>query len=192
MHDAIGDNGAETSGFELSSLLEVFRTLAARPGKCEVSARGHAPRRLKHRFNSGHETGLCRRKRIGFVSRLSQHGQQQSGLLGSGRHALTVNRVEPAKRIADRQHAAGQSRQTFEMPPKSSRKAVVSDAFQRRRMTERTTYCGRDQPRERGEETVPGIRRRISTTVDERDDPTPAFQRHKHSAEADGWWMWLR
>jgi hypothetical protein len=65
--DRIGDNGAEKSGLELSTFLEVLRPFAARLGKSEVSARRHAPGRLEHRFDLSHETGLRRRKRIRFV-----------------------------------------------------------------------------------------------------------------------------
>jgi hypothetical protein len=43
MDDRIGDNGAEQGGLELSTLLEVLRPFAARLGKSEVGARGHAP-----------------------------------------------------------------------------------------------------------------------------------------------------
>jgi len=64
MNDGIGDNSSEKSGLELPTFLEVLRTFAARRWKGKVGARGHAPGRLKHGFDPGHETGLGRRNRI--------------------------------------------------------------------------------------------------------------------------------
>src|SRR6266403_5616816 len=160
MDDRIGDNGTEKSGLELSTFLEVLRPFAARLWKSKVGACGQAPGRLKHRFDPGHETGLSRRNRIRFGSGLSQHSLQQSGLLGSGRHALTVDRVEPAERIGDRQHPAREATQAFEMLPNARGKAVVPDAFQRPSVTQRTEYCWRDQSGKCGLETLPTIQPR--------------------------------
>ena len=64
MDDRIGDNGTEKSGLELSTFLEVLRPFAARLRKSKIGARGHAPGRLKHGFDPGHEAGLGRRNRI--------------------------------------------------------------------------------------------------------------------------------
>src|ERR1700704_665323 len=60
MDDRIDDNGAEKSGRELSTFLEVLRPFPARLGKSEVSASRHAPGRLEHRFDLSHQTGLRR------------------------------------------------------------------------------------------------------------------------------------
>jgi hypothetical protein len=128
MDDRIVNSGTEKGGLELLPLLEVLRPIAARLGKSKIGVRGHAPGRLEHRVDLGHETGLRRRKRIRFCRHLSQHSLQQSGLLGRGRHALTVDRIEPAKRISDRQHPAGQAGKPLEVPPIAGGKAVVPDA----------------------------------------------------------------
>src|SRR6516162_928877 len=60
-------------------------------------------------------------------------------------HALAVDRVEPAERIGDWQHAAGQARQSFEMLPGADRETIVTNAVRRVSVTDRVVHSRRDQ-----------------------------------------------
>src|SRR6516225_6144243 len=111
-------------------------------GESEVGARRHSPRRLEDRGDFGHEPCLQGRDGIRVLRRSVQHILQQEGLLSGGRHTLAMDRVEAAERVSDRQHAAGQMRQPFEMLPGADREAIVANASRRLGVTGRVVPRG--------------------------------------------------
>jgi hypothetical protein len=145
MEDRINNDGAEKGGFELLCFCEIVGSFAARLRESEIGARRYRPGCLEHRDDFRHEPCLRGRDRIRVRRRPVQHILQQEGLLGSGRHALAVDRVEPTERIGDWQHTAGQARQSFEMLPGAHREAMVAHAVRRMSVTERVVHSRRDQ-----------------------------------------------
>jgi len=96
MHDRVDEDRAEECGFKLLRFLELFWPAASRTRKGEVGAGGHAPGCLEHRGNLRHEPCLQRHDRIRFRGGPARYILQQARLLGSDRHALAVDWIEPA------------------------------------------------------------------------------------------------
>jgi hypothetical protein len=152
-------------------------------GKHEVGARRHIPGRLEHRGNLCHEPRLQCRYRIRLRSRPAQHILQQASLFGGGRHTLAMYWVEPTECIGNRQDAAGQARQPFEMPPNTRGKAVVPKAVGRLGVAEGVVYGRRDQRARRLEEGVPGFQPSGCVVVRDRDYPVVVLGRYQYRVQ---------
>ena len=100
--------------------------------------------------------------------------------------------VEPTERISDRQHAARQARQPFEMLPRAHGKAVVPDTIGRPGKAQGVVYRWCDQCAGRLEERVPGLEPRRCAMVGDRDYPAVVFRRHQHRVQRQGGWIRLR
>ena len=180
MDDGIGDSSPKKGRFELLRFLEFLRPLAARCGKSEVGTRGHIPGRLEHRWDFCHEPRLQCRDRIRFRSRPARHILEQASLLGSGRHALAMDRIEPAERIGHWQHATRQTRQPFKVLPNARGKAIVAYPIGWRGVTKRVVYCRCGQCTRRFEEGIPGLQSRCCAMLGNRNDPASVFHRHQY------------
>ncbi len=116
---------------EFECALEVRRTLSGRFGKHEIGDGRHRPRRLDYRMGFGEEGRRQRGEAVPLHGRRLEQPAKQARLLGGHAHALTIDRVEPADRIGDRNQSARQALKAFEMPPLARCKAEPSDLAQR-------------------------------------------------------------
>src|SRR5450631_788072 len=103
-----------------------------------------------------------------------------AGLAWPPTTSLPVDRVEPAKRIGDRQQPAGQP---FEVPPMAGGKTVVPNALARFSVTKRVVDGRRVQPGQRTEETVPRLRPSLRAAVGDRNDPAAVLGRQQHCVQ---------
>jgi len=109
---------------------------------------------------------------------------------GKAKSALVaMDWVEPAERVGDRQHAARQTRQPFEVLPGARGKAVVPNAVGRTGAAQRVVYRCRGQRAGRFEEGVPGLQPRSCAMLGDRGYPAAAFHRHQHRIQRQERWI---
>src|SRR5262245_24974778 len=111
-------------------VLEIGRPFAARFGIDHVRDRRHIPRSFDHRETFRKECRGQSIERIGLECLVAQNLFQKPGLQCSYAHALAIDRIEAAYRVANGQQAAWERFQPIETPPYAGLKSIALKSAQ--------------------------------------------------------------
>src|SRR5262249_43179194 len=119
--DRIARHQLRESGPELERLCEIGRTLAARLRVDEIRDRRLCPGRLDQRVGFGQEGGRESLQRIALVRASREESAQGAGFLRGHAHALAVDRIETAERVAHREQASWKCAMPIVVPVRALR-----------------------------------------------------------------------
>src|SRR6202011_4318574 len=123
-------------------------------------------------------------KRVRLVGPLLEESVEHAGFLGGDTHALAVDRVEAAYRVAEGQQPARELLELVEMPSDAGGKPEAGDLAELLGLLDRIVDGRGAQLLRTGEKTVPIVGRLRAVASGESHDPAVPFQRQQYAAEA--------
>src|SRR3954454_1014229 len=166
--------------------LEPHRSLLRQLREPIILERCTTPGGIDHRLNRAEPTLGEGRVDPARIPSAGQRSIQAIRLDGAHGHALAVDRVEAAHRIAQNNQAFREARELLVVPPQAACEAMVHNVRQGFEIADDVIKLERRQRARKGNEGVRVLRCGFVEATDERDKPSAALNRKQDAASLAG------